>query len=71
MAYITETHGLRATILGRIADFLGEMAKSYTDARLMQRTYDELDSLSQRELDDLGIDKTDIARIAREATYGK
>ena len=35
--------------------------------RTARRTYNELSSLSRRELDDLGIDRSDISNIARRA----
>ena len=71
MAYITETHGLTASILSRVAGFFEDLAKSYADARVMQQTYAELDRMTQRELDDLGIDRSQIGQIARRAVYGE
>ncbi len=71
MAYVTETHGLSASIFSRISEFFGNLAKSFAEARAISRTYDELNSLSQHELDDLGISRSDIARIARESVVGE
>ena len=71
MAYITETHGLTASILSRVSDVFGELAKTVADARALQKTFAELDRMSPRELDDLGIDRSQIGQIAREAVYGK
>jgi uncharacterized protein YjiS (DUF1127 family) len=34
-------------------------------------TYKELNSLSTKELRDLGIDRSDIEKVATDATYGK
>ena len=39
--------------------------------RLFRRTYAELDALSTRELDDLGISRSMITRLAYEAAYGR
>lgn len=37
--------------------------------RRYSETYRELSRLSHRELSDLGIDRSDIAKIARKAAY--
>jgi uncharacterized protein YjiS (DUF1127 family) len=39
--------------------------------RLFRRTYAELDALTTRELDDLGISRSMITRLAYEAAYGR
>lgn len=39
--------------------------------RVYNATYSELNSLSNKELFDLGIDRSDIKSAAYEATYGK
>ncbi|RFC66356.1 DUF1127 domain-containing protein [Fulvimarina endophytica] len=44
-----------------------DIIKSYRNWRRYQQTYRELDSLSQRELNDLGISRADIPAIARRA----
>ena len=71
MTYINQDYSLTASIFDRLSNFFGRVAKSLAEARAVQRTYDELDSLSQRELDDLGITKADIARIAFQSVHGK
>jgi len=38
--------------------------------RVMRQTYNELASLSARELTDLGIDRSNLRSIAYEAAYG-
>ena len=52
-----------------------EMLKALVDAYkrylAYRATYNELNSLTSRELYDLGIDRSQIALAAREATYGK
>lgn len=42
-------------------------SRSYESWRKFRRTYNELDRLSDRELNDLGISRADIARIARKS----
>jgi uncharacterized protein YjiS (DUF1127 family) len=38
---------------------------------MFRRTYAELNALSARELDDLGISRSEIGHIAWESAYGK
>ncbi len=41
-----------------------------TKHRAYRRTYDELSSLTDRELNDLGIGRSQIGEVARSAAYG-
>ena len=47
------------------------LADRWRRFRLFRRTYAELDALSTRELDDLGISRSMITRLAYEAAYGR
>ncbi len=38
--------------------------------RVCHRTFDELNALSDRDLADLGLHRTEIQHVAREAAYG-
>jgi len=53
-----------------VVRFFGNIAESFRQYRAFSQTYEELNSLSQRELDDLGIERSMITRIAMEAAYG-
>ena len=44
-----------------------DIVRKFNNWKSYRRTYDELSSLSNRELDDLGIARVDIARFARQA----
>lgn len=44
---------------------------AYKRHAVYMATYKELNSLSDKELHDLGIDRSQIETVAREATYGK
>ncbi|WP_299813441.1 DUF1127 domain-containing protein [uncultured Roseibium sp.] len=44
---------------------LDNVVRKFNNWKRFRQTYDELSSLSNRELDDLGIARTDIARYAR------
>jgi uncharacterized protein YjiS (DUF1127 family) len=50
---------------------LAAVADAWRRYRLFRRTYDELNALSTRELDDLGISRSMITRLAHEAAYGR
>ncbi len=69
MAYVNAERGQRAGIVDRLA----EIAKSWSERRqrhaLYRRTLDELSVLSDRELADLGVHRSEVARIAYEAAY--
>ncbi len=43
------------------------IARSLNNWRKVRKTYNELSRLTTRELDDLGISRSDIATIARSA----
>lgn len=58
--------GLRARIEASFAAFRKQVAMR----RTFQQTFDELNRLSDRDLADLDIARSDIARIARESVYG-
>lgn len=44
--------------------------KMVADYRLYRQTLEELQSLSSRELADLGLSRASVRQIAREAVYG-
>jgi uncharacterized protein YjiS (DUF1127 family) len=44
------------------------LATAYRNWRKYRETYNELMRLTQRELDDLGINRVDIPSIARQST---
>ncbi|WP_434051951.1 MAG: DUF1127 domain-containing protein [Roseibium sp.] len=43
------------------------VVRKYNNWKRFRQTYDELSSLTNRELDDLGIARGDISRFARQA----
>lgn len=49
---------------------LTSIARAWRWYSSFKRTHDELNRLSDRDLDDLGIMRADIARIAREVADG-
>ncbi len=58
------THG-GFNLTGRIANLIERVKENRARAAEYNRTYRELQSLSNRELDDIGVRRCDIADIAR------
>lgn len=50
--------------------FLARVRKGWAEYRLYRRTLDELQSMTNRELADLGISRDSIRQIALETVYG-
>lgn len=51
--------------------WLGTARDNWARYRVYRRTLSELNALSGRELDDLGIARSMITRLALEAAYGR
>ncbi len=64
----TLTHG-GFNLAGRIANLIERVKENRARAAEFNRTYRELQGLSNRELDDIGVRRCDIADIAREHSY--
>ncbi|MDP5083944.1 MAG: DUF1127 domain-containing protein [Yoonia sp.] len=71
MTYNTAT-GFAGFSLGqRFAALRADMAEYAAKRKVYNTTLAELASLTDRDLDDLGIARASISAIAREAAYGK
>ncbi len=70
MAHIAETLSSQRQS-GIIAGALAQLSDRIARRRVYNKTYTELAQLSTRELDDLGISRSMISRLAHEAAYGK
>jgi len=70
MAFATEIHGVNADITGRISAVLKSAKLRFANYRVYRKTIAELSTLSSRELDDLGLSRSMIKRVALEAAYG-
>lgn len=66
MAYISEA---RAGLTDRIRGFFADVNERIARAKVFRTTYAELNSLSGRELADLGLHRSELRRIAYEAAY--
>ncbi|WP_424927427.1 DUF1127 domain-containing protein [Amaricoccus tamworthensis] len=69
MAYASHTATETTLIKGQ--GFVERLVKAFADYREYSRTYNELNSLSDRELQDLGISRVSIRDVAYGAVYGE
>ncbi|MFO1203453.1 MAG: DUF1127 domain-containing protein [Tabrizicola sp.] len=71
MAYVNTTTAARKGFADRLAFVKDVVLTAINQRRVYARTVAELNSLTDRELADLGISRLGITEIAREAAYGK
>lgn len=71
MAYASNSRTHAAPFGQRLTEFRTAAAQSYSNWRVYRTTLNELQTLSLREMNDLGINPTMVKRIALEAAYGK
>jgi uncharacterized protein YjiS (DUF1127 family) len=71
MAFATETRSIHVGIFDRIATFAKEMAAFNAQYRVYRATVRELSVLSNRDLADLGLNRSMISDVARVAAYGE
>lgn len=57
--------------LARVTGAISSLKEIIARRRLFKRTQRELNALSNRELKDLGMHRSMVTRVAREAAYGK
>lgn len=60
-----------ATLRPAEIGFLGRLKSAFAQRRIYNKTHADLNALSTRELEDLGISRSMISRLAYEAAYGK
>ncbi|MCZ0962075.1 DUF1127 domain-containing protein [Paracoccus benzoatiresistens] len=73
MAAIAQTHNAAASLgfAGRLMAAIQRMQENRARRAIYRQTVRELNALTNRDLADLGINRTMIARLAREAAWGK
>ena len=71
MAYVNTNSVARKGFADRLAVVKDAVLTAINQRRVYTRTVIELNSLSDRDLADLGISRLGITEIAREAAYGK
>ncbi|RFU11826.1 DUF1127 domain-containing protein [Rhodobacteraceae bacterium W635] len=71
MAYASHNSTAPLSLVARFTEILDQARESYAAWRVYRKTCAELSSLSARDLDDLGIGRGEIRRIAMDAAYGQ
>lgn len=71
MAYVSSNRTARTSVGLRLAEMFRQAADAIIAWRLYRRTLTELQGLSVRDLQDLGLNPSDLHRAAFEAVYGK
>lgn len=69
MAFATDIHGGNVDITGRVSAVLKSAKLRFDNYRAYRKTISELSALSTRDLDDMGIYRSMIKRIALETVY--
>lgn len=70
MAYANSTRALGVSLSDRLAATLTVLRAAVQRRRVYAQTLRELKALSDRDLADLGIHRSMIRTVAREAAYG-
>lgn len=71
MAYIKSSRAASFSLADRISGFVALTKANLARRAVFSQTVRELNTLTDRELADLGIARVDILSVAREAAYGK
>ena len=71
-ATLRGTPSLRApTLVKRVQAFVATLKQTFRRRALYRQTLRELNALTEREMNDLGIHPAMISQMAREAAHGK
>ena len=70
MANTSELVAFGTSTFSRIAHLRDILATRFAQHKAYRETLNELESLSKRELDDLGLSTLNLRAVAREAAYG-
>nr|WP_050522291.1 DUF1127 domain-containing protein [Pseudorhodobacter wandonensis] len=71
MAYMNTSTAASFGLMDRVASVMKSAKEALHRRKVYNQTVSELRALSTRELNDLGISRSMITRIALEAAYGK
>lgn len=71
MAYANTTRAISVSFADRLSATFSVLRTAMQRRRVYAQTVNELKALSDRDLSDLGIHRSMIRVIAREAAYGK
>tara|TARA_R110002049_G_scaffold23781_7_gene84902 strand:- start:123419 stop:123631 length:213 start_codon:yes stop_codon:yes gene_type:complete len=68
MAYVNSTSATTPSFFARIGNALDALATRYKQHRLYRETFDGLSALSNRELADLGLSRSELRRVSWESS---
>lgn len=68
---ITENSAAKSGLRNRVMTAIERMQENRARRAVYRQTLRELNSLTTRDLDDLGINRSMITRIARDAAFGE
>lgn len=68
MAHLTETRPAHLPLIERLVEMRANLAERFARYRIYRQTLTELSSLSDRDLDDLGIRRADVYNIAMDSS---
>lgn len=71
MAYVNSSPMARKGFFDRFSNLKDTLLTAIRQRRIYERTVAELNGLTDRELNDLGISRFSIPELARESAYGK
>lgn len=71
MAYVNTARATAPSIRSLVAHPLNSLAQMIQRRRIYSQTLAELDALSDRDLADLGLHRSLIRSVAKDAAYGK
>ena len=67
MAYLTNTTASNTSLFAQLRGLFATAANRYKQHRVYRQTLEELSDLSNRELADLGLHRSDLRRVAMDA----
>lgn len=69
MSHMSHTRPAAHGAFERVSDFAGGLRTRFQQYCMFRETLSDLSALTDRELTDLGIRRTDLRRVARDAAY--
>lgn len=71
MAYVNTTRTMESSrFAGKLSALIAEFRLALNRRAVYRQTFNELTALSDRELNDLGLDRSELRSIALDAAYG-
>ncbi|WP_370401872.1 DUF1127 domain-containing protein [Sulfitobacter sp. JB4-11] len=67
MAYLNQTSAPHSSFMTRVSSVLSTMVARYRQNRMYRETYNGLNALTDRELADLGLHRSQLANTAWDA----